>query len=356
MVRRILKLSLALAPVTLLYPVVLMLNRSSSSSTLSSKRDAHEIALESGGGDDDESGPTGLTGWYLRLCLRCVENSGAAVIKLMQWAGSRPDLFGHSFCSVFSALQDRARPHPWRHTDRAMARSYGPDWQDHIQLGEILGSGCIGQVYRGKVRAPVYSNGSDDDDGTDGQQYKEVAVKVLHPNVEDDIDADLDLLRLAVRVLDNLPFGWFRGLYWMNLPGIVEEFADMLKLQLDLRNEAANLERFNANFSGDPTVAFPALVEGYKPTKEVLVETFCDGIPVLQFARQNAGNPELLHKLCLTAIQAVCKMIFLDNLMHGTYQPSLITSTDLHTKSAEDVVCCLAAACPIGSGPSFSSR
>jgi hypothetical protein len=327
MARRLLQLSLSLAPVALLYPAYRVLSRRSS--VEEGKGDAHEVALGGpGGGGEGEEGR--WTGWYLRMCLGCVERSGAAVIKLMQWAGSRPDLFGHPFCSVFGALQDRARPHSWRHTDRAMARSFGPDWRRRIELGEILGSGCIGQVYRGWVR--VAPRGGDGAVGGGGGEAREVAVKVLHPSVEDDIDADLDLLRFAVKVVDALPFGWLKGLYWMNLPGIVDEFAGMLKLQLDLRNEAANLQRFNANFSGDPSVAFPSLVEGYRPTREVLVESYCDGVPVLHFARQNRDNPELLRRLCLTAIRAVCKMIFLDNFMHGTR---------LVCDSLAGAVCCL---------------
>lgn len=310
MVRRLIKLSVVLSPVVLLYPLAMFANRIEGGSTneqsqqqAQRKKDAHAIALESAPESDAVSG---FVGWYLRMCLRCVESSGAAVIKLMQWAGSRPDLFGHDFCSVFSALQDSTTPHPFRHTDVAMRQSYGSDWRDRIELESILGSGCIGQVYRGRVRVGEGRR----------KEMREVAVKVLHPNVEDDIDADLDLLRFAVRVVENVPF-LFKGLYWMNLQGIVEEFAGMLKLQLDLRNEAKNLARFNSNFANDPSVVFPRLVSNYEPTKNVLIESFCDGMPVLQFARDNAKNPELLHNLCLTAIHAVCKMIFLDNFMHG---------------------------------------
>ena len=166
--------------------------------------------------------------WYLRVCLQCVEASGAAVIKLMQWAGSRPDLFGHDFCAVFSQLQDSTTPHSFRHTCRVMAEAYGDDWQSKIQLGEILGSGCIGQVYRGYVVSndtiSDHDGGAAGGDGGGGagggdmscnDNRKEVAVKVLHPSVEDDIDADLDLMRLVVNVIERT--GLFPSLKWLNL-------------------------------------------------------------------------------------------------------------------------------------------
>jgi aarF domain-containing kinase len=79
----------------------------------------------------------------------------------------------------------------------------------------------------------------------------------MHPNVSDAIADDLDLLRLFVGVAQRLPFDVFAQLRWMNPEGVLEEFADLLQLQLDLRTEATNLERFHANFRHDERVAFP---------------------------------------------------------------------------------------------------
>jgi hypothetical protein len=62
-----------------------------------------------------------------------------------QWASSRPDIFGEAFCARFSQLQDNTTPHSWEHTKRIMREAYGIDWEQKIQLNELLGSGCIGQ-------------------------------------------------------------------------------------------------------------------------------------------------------------------------------------------------------------------
>lgn len=315
--RRLIKLSFTLAPVVVFYPFLLLLHKRDPD------EDAQAIVLRQ---NTDKNNETKI--WadlvlnsYLRLCLRCVENSGAAVIKLMQWAGSRPDLFGSSFCAVFSKLQDNTTPHAWGHTEQALREAYGENWRESIELGEILGSGCIGQVYRGTLvtdSAPTSSN------TYDIQPKQHVAVKVLHPGVHVDIDADLDIMRVAVRAIKYLPFDMFANLKWLNMEGVVEEFAGLLKLQIDLRREAANLERFNANFKSDPAIQFPELVPGFAPSEKVLVETFCEGVPVLQFCRDNQENQLLLSKLCVQAIRAVCKMIFIDNFVHGAYRYCLI--------------------------------
>jgi hypothetical protein len=138
--RRFIKLCFALAPVAALYPIQRLSN------SLKEKQDAHDAVL------DVRQQVNGPLGWYLQLCFTCVEWSGAAVIKLMQWAGSRPDLFGQDFCAVFSRLQDDTTPHSLKHTERVMREAYGKDWKDHIRLGPVIGSGCIGQVYKGVTK------------------------------------------------------------------------------------------------------------------------------------------------------------------------------------------------------------
>jgi aarF domain-containing kinase len=124
-------------------------------------------------------------------------------------------------------------------------------------------------------------------------------------------------MRFFVRGIQKLPWDVFANLKWLNLEGAVEEFADLLKLQLDCRVEAANLEQFNRNFADSKHVVFPQLVDGYSPSRDVLIESFCEGIPVMQFAREHRHNQELLSEMCVVAIETVCKMIFLDNFMHG---------------------------------------
>jgi hypothetical protein len=138
--RRFVKLCFALAPVAALYPIQRLSN------SLKEKQDAHDAIL------DAKQQVDGPLGWYLQLCLTCVEWSGAAVIKMMQWAGSRPDLFGQDFCAVFSRLQDDTTPHSLKHTERVMREAYGKDWKDRIRLGPVIGSGCIGQVYKGVIK------------------------------------------------------------------------------------------------------------------------------------------------------------------------------------------------------------
>jgi len=141
----------------------------------------------------------------------------------------------------------------------------------------------------------------------------------MHPNIYQNIETDLDILRLLANVAENVHFRIGEHMKWLNLSGIVEEFSRLLTLQLDFRIEARNLNRFNVNFSDDAHVSFPKLVEGYDPTQSVLIETFCEGTPIMKFAHEHRDDLEKRSQLCDLGIRTVCKMIFDHNFIHGTF-------------------------------------
>jgi len=207
-------------------------------------------------------------------------------------------------------LQDGTTAHAWDHTEGILTQSYGEDWREHLRIehDEVLGSGCIAQVYKGKIDA---------DDGSE----EEVAVKVVHPGVRKGIEDDIGILRGLAHLLERLPYGYGEKLRWNNLSGMVEEFSRMLRPQLDLRNEAEHLRRFNEQFKDSDEVLFPKTVGAYEPHPDVLVETFCDGVPLEKFCRDNADDEDLKARLCEVACRTVTTMIFANNYVHGDLHP-----------------------------------
>ena len=55
----------------------------------------------------------------------------------------------------------------------------------------------------------------------------------------------------------------------------------------------------------------------YEVHSDVLIETFCEGVPILKFAKEHQDNHELRTKLCDIGIRTVVKMIFSHNFIHG---------------------------------------
>ena len=216
--------------------------------------------------------------WW-RWCVRTCERCGALLIKLAQWASSRPDLFSSETAERFAHLQDHTPPHAWEWTVRALDDAFGPGWRTELRLEpKPIGSGCIAQVHSGWLR----------ERGGAADAWGRVAVKVLHPGVREAIAADMELLGFVAGVLQRMP-----KLRWLNPAGMLEEFAGMLIRQLDLRTEARNLDLFIENFADySPRVIFPAPIRGYV-APDVLVETYIDGQPLLRWGASAAQEDKV---------------------------------------------------------------
>lgn len=108
---------------------------------------------------------------------------------------------------------------------------------------------------------------------------------------------------------------------WLSLPDEVVKFSEMMKLQLDLRIESANLEIFQKNFEERSTVAFPTPYQEYT-TRKVLIEEFAHGLALPWFLEQGAGpyNKELADM----GLNAFLHMLLIDNFVHADLHPGNI--------------------------------
>lgn len=152
------------------------------------------------------------------------------------------------------------------------------------------------QVYRATLR-PEMTRGdqqtakrlSEDDDLEISQS---VAIKVIHPRVREKVRRDIAIMSVFANILNLLP-----GAEWLSLPDEVAVFGEMMNSQLDLRVEAANLDRFDKNFrKRGPRVTFPRPIrlgggrQDREESREVLIEEFEDALP-LKYFLSNGGGP-----------------------------------------------------------------
>ena len=93
------------------------------------------------------------------------------------------------------------------------------------------------------------------------------------------VEDDMNVLRAGAWALHRA----VPSLRWLDLVGVVEEFATIMASQIDLTAEAASLLRFRHNFRNDARVNFPHPYQKLS-TSRVLVEEFSGGIPVAKVA------------------------------------------------------------------------
>jgi hypothetical protein len=99
-------------------------------------------------------------------------------------------------------------------------------------------------------------------------------------------------------------------------------------MQLDLRVEAGNLRRFHANFAdggwlGD-RIRFPRPIDEMC-TRDLLVETYIHGRPVTAYEGCDLSTRVAISRL---GVQAILKMIFLDNFLHMDLHPGNVLVCD----------------------------
>ncbi|KAK3774663.1 hypothetical protein RRG08_035090 [Elysia crispata] len=283
-------------------------------------------------------GPQWFEVW-LKVLYVAVEFSGATFIKLGQWASTRRDLFSKEVCDLFSNLHFQVQPHAWTHTAHILQEAYGELWQKMLHLVEgqsPVGSGCIAQVYRGYISRTLETatlkrdlpmnkeqNKNDNQVSLSNENISEaetnlipVAIKVLHPSIQDKFYRDMMLMTSAARFLTWL----FPKLHWVNLNQCVQEFKSVMEAQLDMRQECLCLQRFTEDFAAFDQIRvpqpFPHLVR-----HNILVETFEEGISVGQIVQDNNQPAELKIQLANIGVDIMLQMVFVNNFVHADLHP-----------------------------------
>ncbi|KAK2591668.1 hypothetical protein QQS21_010628, partial [Conoideocrella luteorostrata] len=282
----------------------------------------------------------GGTLWWYGFLVKSMELAGPAFIKLGQWAASRSDIFPNEMCDTMSKLHSNAPAHSMHATRKTVEAAFGGR-----NFGDIfdefdekpLGVGAIAQVYKAKLRSELAMSGGLNNDNDESTGLTEnmrrnvdtvlksspkrvpssyVAVKVLHPKVERTVRRDLKIMGFFAFVLNAIP-----TIEWLSLPDEVAQFGEMMKLQLDLRIEAANLETFRRNFKDRATASFPYPYTDFT-TRNVLIEEFAQGIPLAAFMENGGGVFQ--HDIADEGLDAFLRMLLLDNFVHADLHPGNI--------------------------------
>lgn len=287
---------------------------------------------------DRDNERSGVVWWYGFL-VKSMERAGPAFVKLGQWAASRTDIFPSQMCKVMSELHSNAKAHTLRHTRKTIEHAFGGRKFEDIfeEFDEKpLGVGAIAQVYKARLKSDLVPEHGDMDPEAERtlrsrirrnvdtlvksspqrvpSQY--VAIKVLHPSVERNVRRDLKIMAVFAAIINAVP-----TLEWLDLPNEVTNFGEMMRLQLDLRIEAANLAVFRKHFANRTTAWFPFPYTQYT-TRQVLIEEFAQGIPLSTFLRNGGGVFQ--KDIANEGLDAFLHMLLIDNFTHSDLHPGNI--------------------------------
>lgn len=228
-----------------------------------------------------------------------VAHLGPTFIKAIQVLGMREDLLPKTYTDQFKTLQDKVPPFP---TDVAMQileeELGGPvaDMFDSLDPAPIAAA-SLGQVHRAVYRG------------------KTVAVKILRPNVERIVSADLSTVVFLVRLS-----GLFIDSFVIkNLWTVLHEFRRMVFVEMDFRNEARHAARLRSNLRKFERVVVPECLVSLT-TRRVSVFEFHEGVRVDDVERlraQGVAPSDLVARL----IEVYVHQTVIDGFVHADPHP-----------------------------------
>ncbi len=240
-----------------------------------------------------------LRGWWLRVTMSAL---GATFIKMGQVMSTRPDLFAPEIIDQLRHLQDHLPPFSFRRVKATIeADLRQPLASLFSEFDEQpVAAASVAQVHRARLK--------------DG---REVAVKVLRPNVRRQVERDAVILIGLARLIA------LRPLWRLNDPvSHTRHFVDAIIDQTDLGIEAANYTRFRRNFAGDPDVSFPEVYAEFCSAR-VLTMEFVRGEKI-DALRAGTRDPKVAQVVRRTML----KMCFEDGFVHADLHPGNMVVRD----------------------------
>ena len=239
-------------------------------------------------------------GQRLRLAL---ERLGPIFVKFGQVLSTRRDLIPADIADELAQLQDNVPPFPAAQARQLIEKAFGQTIEAMFASFEVepVASASIAQVHFATL-----------------QDGREVAVKVLRPNMLSVIDDDLSLMRTLARWIERLSADGKR----LKPREVVAEFDNYLHDELDLVREAANAAQLRRNMAGLNLIMVPEM-HWALCTQTVIVMERMNGVPISQTQRLRDAGVDI-PKLARDGVTIFFTQVFRDGFFHADMHPGNI--------------------------------
>jgi ubiquinone biosynthesis protein len=225
---------------------------------------------------------------------------GPTFIKLGQILSTRADLLPAEYIEELGTLQDHVPPFPVEQVHQQIEASLGkPVAALFARIEpEPLAAASIAQVHRAATLT--------------GEQ---VVVKVQRPGIQEQLRADISVLRYLARILEAVIEEM--GIY--TPVGLVDEFERAIGEELDFLHEAGNVKAFFENHKERPYARVPRVFDALS-SESVLTLEFIPGVKISQVDLTKHDREKLAKQI----VEGAFRQLFDDGLFHGDPHPGNI--------------------------------
>lgn len=225
---------------------------------------------------------------------------GGVLIKVGQFLSSRVDLLPPEYIEELALLQDEVPPVSFAEIRVKVERELDAPLEELFTFFDEtpVAAASLGQVHRATLPTG-----------------EAVAVKVQRPGIAAIVEADLESFRYIVGWLDRHTALSRKA----NLPLILREFEETLRLELDYRREGHHAERAAVAFRDFQGITMPRVYWSHS-RGDVLTLQFMSGTKITDFAsmeQQGISRAMVAERL----MQAYLKQILSDGFFHADPHP-----------------------------------
>ncbi len=238
---------------------------------------------------------------------------GPAYIKLGQFLATRPDIIGAELAGDLSSLQDKLPPFPMAEARAIIEESIGKPVEELFSfLSEPIAAASIAQVHKARTKAM-----------SEGEEERDVAVKVLRPGIEQRFASDLESFFWVAEQIER-NYAPARRLRPVET---VATLAESVKLEMDLRLEAAAMSEMAENTAKDAGFRVPR-IDWERTSRRAMTMEWIDGIPASDRAALVAAGHDMA-RLGTQVIQSFLLHAMRDGFFHADmHQGNLFIDAD----------------------------